>query len=74
MTKQLPDQLTFSASQPRRADIEGSQLPLERIPEPGHKTRPVDVRGSLGPVNTGAVLVVCVYLIESVKLCLVSSM
>ena len=74
MTNQLPDQLSFlrlNTEEPTSKDL---SLPLERIPEPGHMTRPVDVRGSLGPVNTGAVLVVCVYLIESVKLCLLSSM
>ena len=74
MTNQLPDQLSFlrlNTEEPTSKDL---SLPLKRIPEPDHMTRPVDVRGSLGPVNTGAVLVVCVYLIESVKLCLLSSM
>ena len=74
MTNQLPDQLSFlrlNTEEPTSKDL---SLPLERIPEPGLVTRPVDVRGSSSPVHTGAMLVVCAYLIESVKLCLLSSM
>ena len=74
MTNQLPDQLSFlrlNTEEPTSKDL---SLPLERIPEPGHLTRPVDVRGSSSPVHTGAIHVLCAYLIESVKLCLLRSM
>ena len=49
---QLPDQLSFlrlNTEEPTSKDL---SLPLKRIPEPGHKSRPVHVRGSSHRHNT----------------------